>query len=106
MKKNNMNENGLFPEVLQAVAGDDFTVYAYMNDGTVRLLDMKPLIERGNLFEKLRNRDFFESVTVMNNTVAWDLSGKRDPYNCIDIDPFTVWECQEVPDPLADRGKR
>lgn len=97
-----MNENELFPEVLQAVAGDNFTVYAYMNDGTVRLLDMKPLIERGNLFEKLRNRDFFESVTVMNNTVAWDLSGIRDPYNCIDIDPFTVGGCPIVPDPLAE----
>lgn len=32
--------------------------------------DEKPHIERGNLFEKPLNRDFFESVTVMNNTVA------------------------------------
>lgn len=103
MKNNNMNENELFPEVLQAVAGNDFTLYAYMNDGTVRLLDMKPLIERGNLFEKLCDKKFFEGVTVMNNTVAWDLSGNRDPYNCIDIDPLTVGECPEITDPLAEQ---
>ena len=33
----------LFPKVLQAVAGEDFTVYLYFNDGSVRLYDAKPL---------------------------------------------------------------
>lgn len=86
--------------LVQATAGDDFTVYAYLNDGTVRLVDIKPLIEQGNLFEKLKDIDFFESVTVMNNTAAWDLSGVRDPYNCIDLDPcrrinaMEVWEAE------------
>ena len=27
----------MFPKVLQAVAGEDFTVYLYFNDGSVRL---------------------------------------------------------------------
>ena len=31
------------PEVVQAVAGDDYTVYAYFTDGTIHLFDMKPL---------------------------------------------------------------
>lgn len=99
-----MNKLDFIPDVVQATAGDDFTVYAYLNDGTVRLVDIKPFIERGNLFEKLKDRDFFESVTVMNNTVAWDLSGTRDPYNCIDIDPCMIGECQIVADPLAEAG--
>ncbi len=99
-----MRNTDLMPEVLQAVPGEDFTVYAYMNDGAVRLVDMKPLIARGNLFEKLKNIDFFNSVTVMNNTIAWDLSGVRDPYNCIDIDPCNIEECPIVADPLEKRA--
>ena len=31
-----------YPEVYQAVAGKDYTVYAYMNDGGVRKFDVKP----------------------------------------------------------------
>ena len=33
-----------YPEVYQAVAGKDYTVYAYMNDGSVRKFDVKTLI--------------------------------------------------------------
>ncbi len=41
-----------------------------------------------------------ERLTVMNETVAWDMSGKRDPYNCIDIDPCEVFTVPMVKDPL------
>ena len=40
-----------FPCVLQAVATDDFQVYVYFNDGSVRLLDAKPLLQPGTVFE-------------------------------------------------------
>ena len=36
-----MPEDELIPKVLQTVAGDNYTVYAYLNDGTVRFVDMK-----------------------------------------------------------------
>ena len=36
-----------FPKVLQSIAGEDFTVYAYMQDGTIRLYDAKPIISKG-----------------------------------------------------------
>ena len=91
----------IFPEVVQAVAGENFTVYAYMKDGSIRLFDAKPLIEQGGVFEKLRDETFFsERLTVMNETVAWDLSVRHDPTNCIDIDPFTIAECPETEDVL------
>lgn len=91
----------IFPEVIQAVAGENFTVYAYMKDGSIRLFDAKPLIEQGGVFEKLRDETFFsERLTVMNETVAWDLSGRHDPADCIDIDPFTVASCPEADDIL------
>ena len=41
-----------FPCVLQAVATDDFQVYAYFNDGSVRLFDVKPLIQPEHLDRK------------------------------------------------------
>ena len=93
----------VFPAVVQAVAGEDFTVYAYMLDGTIRHYDAKPLIERGGVFEALKNEDFFkERLTVLNDTIAWDLSGDGNPSECIDIDPFTLESCPAVPDRLKD----
>lgn len=95
-----MNDS-LFPIVLQAVAGENHTVYAYMLDGTVRKVSVKHLVEQGGVFERLKDPDFFKNaLTVLNDTVAWDLSGSLDPSNCIDIDPFTVAECEVVADPL------
>ena len=46
----------LFPKVLQAVAGKDFTVYLYFNDGSVRLYDAKPLLALGGVFQKPPDR--------------------------------------------------
>ena len=44
-----------YPEVYQAVAGKDYTVYAYMNDGSVRKFDVKPLIKKGGVFRKIED---------------------------------------------------
>lgn len=94
-------QNNSFPVVVQAVPGADFTVYAYMLDGTVRKVSVKHLVELGGVWEKLKDPDFFRNaLTVLNDTIAWDLSGRFDPSNCIDIDPFTVAECELVADPL------
>jgi hypothetical protein len=90
-----------FPKVLQVVPADDYKVYAYMNDGSVRLYDSKSLIRRGTVFEPLLDeRVFASALTVLNDTVAWDISGDRDPYKCIDVDPFTVFRSPVVADPL------
>lgn len=98
-------QEDMFPVVVQAVAGENYIVYAYMLDGTVRKVDMKPLIQSDGIFERLKDTDFFQNaLTVMNDTVAWDLSGCFDPSNCIDIDPFTVSECEIVSDPLQMVG--
>ena len=82
-----------YPEVVQTVAGDNYCVYAYFSDGTVRQFDAKPLIDKGGVFAQLSDASFFaDRLTVMNGTVAWDVSGNRDEARCIDLDPFTVYE--------------
>lgn len=91
----------IFPVVVQAIAGNDYTVFAYLNDGTIRKVSVKNLVEQGGVFEKLKDPEFFRNaLTVMNDTVAWDLSGHFDPTNCIDLDPFMIAECEVVADPL------
>lgn len=94
--------NDVFPKVVQAIAGDNFTVYAYMNDGSVRRVDVLSLIDKGGVFTPLRDPDVFRrTLTVMNDTVAWDLTGNHDPSDCIDLDPFSVQEKPTVVDPLT-----
>ncbi len=96
-------EEKYYPVVAQALAGQDYTVYAYFTDGTIHLFDMKPLIAGGGLFERLTQGTFFtDNLTVLNSTVAWDLSGCYDPTNCIDIDPFVIYESERVEDPLKE----
>ncbi|MCL2512481.1 MAG: DUF2442 domain-containing protein [Oscillospiraceae bacterium] len=91
-----------FPVVLQAVPSDDFKIYAYFNDGSVRCFDVKPLIKPGTVFEPLGDIDVFKSkLTVLNGTAAWDMGGGRDEYNCVDIDPETIFSYSESDDPLC-----
>lgn len=96
-----------YPEVYQAVAGKDYTVYAYMNDGSVRKFDVKPLIKKGGVFKKIEDKEIFKNtLTVLNGTVAWDIAGNRNRYKCIDIDPMTIFKSPVVPDFLKFRGFR
>ena len=90
-----------FPTVVQVVAGPDKTVYAYFSDGRITRLDMKESIAAGGVFERLADDSFFaNALTVLNGTVAWDVSGRFDPRTCIDVDPFTAYEAERVADPL------
>ena len=93
-----------FPVVVQAIAGNDYQIYAYFSDGNIRKFDMSPLIEKGGVFSVLKDKSFFSGkLTVLNDTVAWDVSGNHDPTDCIDIDPFVLYEAERVEDPLQDK---
>ena len=96
-------DSRFFPEVLQVVPGDNYTVYAYFNDGTVRRYDASELVMRSGILAQLRDRKVFvDCLTVMNGTVAWDIAGNRDETKCIDIDPFAVYASPVVKDPLEE----
>ncbi len=98
-----MNDNKLdarfYPEVYQAVAGEDYIVYAYLNDGSMRKFDVEPLIKKGGIFKKIEDKNIFKNkLTVLNGTVAWDIAGNRNEYECIDIDPMTIFRSPIVSD--------
>lgn len=94
----------MIPQVVQAVAGENFTVYVYFLDGAIRLLDVKPLLAQGGVFAPLCDgATFRNSLTVMNGTVAWDLAGNRDVSRCVDLDPCSLYDsCPPVADPLQE----
>jgi len=90
-----------FPQVVQVIPTDDFKIYAYFTDGTIRLVDVKPLIQPGTVFEPLADLNFFKDrATVLNDTVAWDTTGTYDPWKCIDLDPQVIYALPRVEDPL------
>ncbi|MDR0919721.1 MAG: DUF2442 domain-containing protein [Oscillospiraceae bacterium] len=92
----------LTPNVYQVIPTDDYKVYVYMNDGSVRLFDAKPLTEKGDRL--LADINFFkERCAVINGTLAWDVAGNRDPYKCFDVCPDILYECPMVKDILEDK---
>lgn len=77
--------------VLQVIPRDDFKVYVFFNDGKIKLYDMSHLIGKG-VFDKISDIEIFKNTcTVLNHTLAWDIFGNRDEYNCLDIDPETIY---------------
>ena len=92
----------MFHEVIQVIPQDDFTVYVYFVDGSIKLFNMKPFIGEG-VFRKISSSEVFRSTcTVMNHTLAWDVAGGFNKYKCIDMDPVVVYESGvSVKDPLV-----
>lgn len=91
----------MFHKVLQVVPTDDYKVYIYFEDGKIKLFNASELIKKG-IFQQLQDVKLFKkSCTVLNNTLAWDLSGKFDPYNCLDLDPEQLYNsCPDVKEPI------
>jgi len=89
-------------KVVQVVPRDDFKVYVYFEDGKIKLYDMKNFIGKG-VFAPLADIEIFkEKCTVMNYTLAFDLTGKRDEFDCLDIDPCSIYEYGiDIEDPFA-----
>lgn len=95
-------KNEFWPQVLQVIPTDDFGVYAYFNDGSVRFVNVKPKIRPGTVFAPLGDIAVFKTkLAVINATVAWDMGGNRNPEKCVDLDPLVIFESPAVQDPLA-----
>lgn len=93
--------NDYFPIVVQVVPFDDFHVHVYFDDGRITDYDMSDKLD-GTVFIPLKDISVFKSAcTVLNNTLAWDIEGNRDTGNCIDIDPFTLYESPQIRENIA-----
>ena len=83
-------------DIIQVIPYEDYKVYVYFEDGKIVCYDAKPLLNKP-IFQPLKDKDvFMSSCTILNNTLAWDLSGKRDGSECIDIAPDTLYRLENV----------
>ena len=82
----------MFPKVVQVIPMENYSVYVYFEDGKIVCYDMIQMIEK-EVFRPLKDITVFkEACTVMNDTLAWDIGGKRDNTKCLDIDPDTLYD--------------
>ena len=63
----------------------------------VTMYDVKP-----EVFALLKEKDYFiKNCTIMNDTLAWDISGNRDSSRCIDIDPDMLYMLDAVKEKIT-----
>lgn len=102
------NEDGnvylsYMPEVKKVLPAENFEVYAYFTDGSIKLFDCKPILDNaaeGSVFYPLKDEKYFyETLDCLNGTVAWDVAGNHNAAKCVDIDPFLVYDSPWALDP-------
>lgn len=91
----------LRPKLFQVIPTDDFKVYLYYDNGEIKLYDCNWVLNRDGIFKKIHQVEEFKRLcTIMNGTLAFDISETRDPYNCIDICPDTIYDesvkCKDI----------
>ncbi|WP_333649187.1 DUF2442 domain-containing protein [Lacrimispora sp.] len=85
-----------FPIVVQVIPLDNYHVQVFFDDGKIVEYDAAKDLQ-GGIFKQLQDiRIFKDSCTILNDTLAWDISGDRNPSECIDIDPFTLYELESI----------
>ena len=71
--------------IVSVVANDDFSLRLRFDNGEVRVLDCKPMLEIGSVFAPFRELPNFKRVYLDDcHCVSWDI----DP----DVDSNVVWE--------------
>lgn len=79
------------PEVVQVTPMEKYIVEVLFQDGKIVHYDVNHLVGKG-VFALLRDENFYKDrCTVLNRTLAWDVSGNYDPRLCIDIDPDILY---------------
>ena len=75
---------------------DNFHVQVFFDDGKIVDYDATNDL-KAEIMAPMRDIENFKNAcTVMNGTLAWDISGKWDEADCVDIDPFTLYELEEI----------
>ena len=81
------------PKLYQVYPTDDYKVYLYYDNGEIKSYDCAWMLTETGIYEELHEINVFKDLcTIMNGTLAFDISHSRDPYHCIDICPDTIYE--------------
>ena len=61
----------MLPEVIQVIPTDDYKVYVYMDDNTVRLYDAAPLIAKGGIFSRIQDTQVVDNLFTISTPGMW-----------------------------------
>lgn len=79
-------------KLVKVIPTKNFRVYLHYENGEVRLYDATPLFTHKQ-FKPLTNiKDFMTKCCIINLTLAWDLGGNLDEFNCFDLDPYVLYQ--------------
>ena len=96
-----VQEADMFYDIVQVIPNEDYTVYVYFEDGKIVCYDAKTLLKK-KVFEPLKDIKFFmNACTILNGTLAWDVTGTRDCSKCLDIDPDMLYGLENVSEKIA-----
>jgi len=74
----------MMPHVVEGRHVKDYIIELKFNDGTVRIVDFEPYIDRGGIFSDLKDEEYFKKFFIDLNTVCWP--------NGADIAPERLYE--------------
>nr|WP_243137336.1 DUF2442 domain-containing protein [Desulfofundulus thermobenzoicus] len=80
------------PNVIQVMPLKNYRALVFFDDGKIVIYDLNHLLAL-DVFKPLKDMFLFsKTMTVLNGTLAFDLKGKYDPAECIDIDPVVIYK--------------
>ena len=81
------------PEIYMIRLAGGKLIDCYFTNGAVRRYDVARAIALGGVFAPLQDQEVLErSAIVMDGVLAFDLTGRRDPYDVVDICADVIYE--------------
>ncbi len=77
----------MYPSVTAVVPRNDYLLDITFSNGEYGVLDMKPYLDFG-VFNRIKNSESFEKVTVAFDTIEWESGADLDP-------EFVYAKCQK-----------
>ena len=88
-------------KVVQVLPTEHYTVYVYFEDGRIVCYNAESLLSL-DAFKPISDINvFMNTCTVLNDTLAWDITGDHDETKCLDIDPETLYSLPESKELIA-----
>lgn len=79
----------MYPSVTAVVPRNDYLLDITFSNGECGVLDMKPYLDFG-VFNRIKDSESFEKVTVAFDTVEWESGADLDP-------EFVYAKCKKSP---------
>ena len=81
------------PQIFMAALAGGKKVDCYFTNGAVKRFDVGIAIQLGGVFAPLADQELFErSMLVYDGVLAFDVTGRRDPYEMVDICADVIYE--------------